>query len=390
MGFNKDTGMYEGYIYLITNKINGKKYVGQTITTIEYRFKKHMSNTQKGACPCIYNAVKKYGKDNFSCEQLDFAIAPTKKELVNILNELEIYYISKLKTLVDENGYNIDKGGRTNQYTHKPVDVYDLDGNFIHTLESIMFTSDFYKVPYLTVMNMCSGKINRGVNCSYIFRYKGESFDKYDTSYNYGRSKKVYQFTIKGEFVSEYPNSVIAAENIGGHDSRVISSAVDKNVTAYGYVWSSDNVFKFDISKYTKVRPVDKYTLNGEFLESYISIKEASKDVGCKPNSIRNVCNGNNLSACGYVWRYKNEPFNQNRTKKKVQGKPVNKYSKQNEFIKTYCSAKEAIDELGSSSSGNITNCCQGKINSYLGYKWFYADDPNQPDKTKIMKKEVA
>lgn len=32
MSYNKETGMYEGYIYLATNVINNKKYVGQTIT----------------------------------------------------------------------------------------------------------------------------------------------------------------------------------------------------------------------------------------------------------------------------------------------------------------------------------------------------------------------
>lgn len=34
MSFNKDTGMYEGYIYLITNKVNGKGYIGQTNRTV--------------------------------------------------------------------------------------------------------------------------------------------------------------------------------------------------------------------------------------------------------------------------------------------------------------------------------------------------------------------
>ena len=42
MAFNKETGMYEGFIYLITNKINGKQYIGQTITTIKERFYQHI------------------------------------------------------------------------------------------------------------------------------------------------------------------------------------------------------------------------------------------------------------------------------------------------------------------------------------------------------------
>lgn len=34
MAYNKETGMYEGYIYKIINNINNKAYIGQTITTI--------------------------------------------------------------------------------------------------------------------------------------------------------------------------------------------------------------------------------------------------------------------------------------------------------------------------------------------------------------------
>ena len=67
MAFNKETGMYEGYIYLITNSVNGKQYVGQTKTTIEHRFKQHISKKKISHCSALGGAIEKYGEENFNC-----------------------------------------------------------------------------------------------------------------------------------------------------------------------------------------------------------------------------------------------------------------------------------------------------------------------------------
>lgn len=87
-----------GYIYLITNKINGKQYVGKTIRTIKVRFDNHCRNERQ----VISKAIKKYGKENFIVQEL--AITYNKKEL-KFLEEL---YISWFETLAPK-GYNIMK-----------------------------------------------------------------------------------------------------------------------------------------------------------------------------------------------------------------------------------------------------------------------------------------
>ena len=45
----------------------------------------------------------------------------------------------------------------------------------------------------------------------YIFRFKSDSFNKYDTTYKIGGAKKVYQFTLDGVFVASY-KSILDAE----------------------------------------------------------------------------------------------------------------------------------------------------------------------------------
>lgn len=87
-------------IYLITNKVNGKKYVGQSID-IEERWKRHICASKKSEFH-IHRAIRKYGIDNF-----DFSIL--EECPVDKLDEREIYWISELDTY--NNGYNMTLGG---------------------------------------------------------------------------------------------------------------------------------------------------------------------------------------------------------------------------------------------------------------------------------------
>lgn len=94
-----------GYIYCITNKINGKKYVGKTESTIEKRFTEHCKDYKRKRCEKrpLYSAFKKYGIDNFEITELEKVF--DSAELCN----REIYWIKELNTY--SNGYNATLGG---------------------------------------------------------------------------------------------------------------------------------------------------------------------------------------------------------------------------------------------------------------------------------------
>jgi hypothetical protein len=105
----------EAQIYLIENKINKKKYIGTTKTKYgnmifgyENRFKHHLVNaftqSKYNDCPRLYNAIRKYGKDNFKIELL-------KECSMNERAELEKYYIQLYNSSNDKYGYNISLGG---------------------------------------------------------------------------------------------------------------------------------------------------------------------------------------------------------------------------------------------------------------------------------------
>lgn len=98
-----------GYIYKITNKQDGKIYVGKSKTTVQSRWHGHLrdykkyiqqdKNTSK-----LYNAIRKYGIDSFEIEQIDQCS-------YRDLDEKERYWISKLNSRDPSVGYNICKGG---------------------------------------------------------------------------------------------------------------------------------------------------------------------------------------------------------------------------------------------------------------------------------------
>lgn len=89
-------------IYLITNKINGKQYVGQTIQPIENRWSMHKSGAS--GCLGLKSAISKYGIENFTIEQIFEANS------LEELDKLEKDTIDRLNT-ISPNGYNLTLGG---------------------------------------------------------------------------------------------------------------------------------------------------------------------------------------------------------------------------------------------------------------------------------------
>jgi group I intron endonuclease len=99
-----DNNIY-GIIYIITNLINGKQYVGQTTKTEKERFNTHVKASRlKKPTKLISKAIKKYKKESFKVEKIDSA--KTKEEL----NIKEKYWIKKINTLMP-NGYNMTEDG---------------------------------------------------------------------------------------------------------------------------------------------------------------------------------------------------------------------------------------------------------------------------------------
>ena len=90
----------EGIVYLITNSVNGKKYVGSTRKTLDERMKSHKKDMKAVGHKPLYQDMKEYGIDKFSIEPILCMKYFDIKEMWLV----EDAYISIYDTI--NNGYN--------------------------------------------------------------------------------------------------------------------------------------------------------------------------------------------------------------------------------------------------------------------------------------------
>lgn len=94
-----------GWIYMIVNLVDGRKYVGQTCKKPKYRWSQHLKAAEQDFdYRPLYMAMRHHGKQNFEFRVLQENVP------VDILDYTETFYIAKYEAKT--HGYNIQEGGR--------------------------------------------------------------------------------------------------------------------------------------------------------------------------------------------------------------------------------------------------------------------------------------
>ena len=142
-----------GVIYKITNKINGKFYIGQTTRKLEYRWREHCHDALNGSQTYFHAAIKKYGKENFILEIIDENVDNSK------ILEVESKYIEELGSNKKEIGYNttLDK-----KYTEKKI----LDFNIIDDIIGLITNTSLSLSEIGKMFGLCRSTIshiNKGI-----------------------------------------------------------------------------------------------------------------------------------------------------------------------------------------------------------------------------------
>lgn len=96
----REDGEPFGIIYKLTNKVDGKIYIGQTVFSVEHRWKRHVEYAKRGGEGYLQKAIRMHGAESFTQEKI--ATAYDKHQL----DELEKHYILHFDSLNPEVGYN--------------------------------------------------------------------------------------------------------------------------------------------------------------------------------------------------------------------------------------------------------------------------------------------
>jgi group I intron endonuclease len=93
-----------GIIYMASNIMNGKVYIGKTIASLDTRKWQH--EHKRSNCTYFKRAIEKHGKDSFRWEIIDSG------KSIEQLNQLENWWIEYMKSANPANGYNLMTGGQ--------------------------------------------------------------------------------------------------------------------------------------------------------------------------------------------------------------------------------------------------------------------------------------
>ena len=276
-----------GYIYLTTNLINNKKYIGMS-TRDDERY--------LGSGKLIKRALDKYGKSNFRKEILEY------EEDFEKLCELEKYYIEKYDAVNRNDFYNIHEGGNGGNtikgYSEEEKEVYKQ--NMSSILKSLYNDNKELREKVSQSVKEAFDKNNsrEKISKSLIEKYKTDS--NYRKRVSEGTKVALAKEDIKQRHIE---GNKRAWEN---EERRKLTSERYKGSgnPNYGNKISEENKKKMEIARTEKVKKsVAAYFENGDLFKVFDKKKDAKEFLGIKAHIQLNNAIKNNTMYKGYYWK---------------------------------------------------------------------------------------
>lgn len=315
-------------IYKITNQVNGKVYIGQSVD-IYIRRCCHKSELRGHRHHNIHlqRAWDQYGEENFIFDTIEEC-----KE--NKLNEREIFWISYYNSNDPKYGYNLTEGG---------------DGL-------------------------------RGYKCSQELK------NKMSQSKN---PPRIVQIDFDGKLVRSWRSATHAQRTLMNIRARsILQCARHICYQANGYIWFFENEYNeikdtFDIKEYLLSHknffdiPICQYSVYGELINIWSQKKLKEKYLDTKFQVILKVCNHEKNTYDGYIWKYEYEKNFQMTSDYLLHCRIMSglyniiQYDKDMNFIREW--NREEL-ENSEYNANLIRRSCNGSLKcpTYKGYYWKY------------------
>ena len=201
---------------------------------------------------------------------------------------------------------------------------------------------------------------------------------------NESRWVSVYQYDESGKFIKKHA-SVASAGREMNVTSNSIFASIDQNFSksSCGYYWfsSEEKAKEFNFKRpRQRYVPVLAYDLNGNFVDKFLTISEASLKLKIyEPNIIRSLSSKNRYYAGNLFWFYENNvpekvlPFN-NKKPRYHNLSAIEQFTKKGVFIRDYASIRNAT-EITRVSEDSIGMCARGLAKSGGGFIWKYKNN---------------
>lgn len=215
------------FIYVHKNKINEMKYIGMTCRNPKIRFGKEGKNYKNS--PRFFNAIKKYGWNNF--EHIILFGGLSKKEA----EEKEKELIKSYKTTEREFGYNIAKGGNGgNNKKVSKIKKYDLKGNLIQIYENATEAALSVKGNRSCITHCCKMNKNQYKYKNFMWCYENQEIT---SPYKRSNSKRIFQYALNEKFLKCFDSINDAAKEVNGDVSAIARCANHQQKYAYNFLW---------------------------------------------------------------------------------------------------------------------------------------------------------
>jgi group I intron endonuclease len=227
-------GLY-GFVYVTTNLVNGKMYVGQR--KLKYKNRKKWQ-TYLGSGTHLQNAIKKYGKENFDRKIIDIAFD------LDELNYLEFFYTKSFNSVNKENWYNMIYGGgvdglNINNNKQEPVIRYNMKGEIIGEYKSMLDGSAKTGDGRQSIFACCTGRQHKVGKSNTVWRYKEDPFDKYPIID--AKLKQINCYGKNESFIKTYESTHDGERQTGVNHSSISRCCKGRQQTAGGFKWYYSN-----------------------------------------------------------------------------------------------------------------------------------------------------